>query len=152
MRLAKTPSTHRAAHLLSPQVNRNRGFSLIELLIVVAVLGVIFAVAYPSYYSYVLKTHRTDGKSALVNLANDMEKYYFTHNEYPATIATLRQNSTSDDGHYELAVDAATARGFELSAKPVGQQSKDKHCGTFTLDSDGIKGIRNGAGSAERCW
>lgn len=82
-------------------VRRARGFSLIEVMIVVAIVGLLATIAYPSYRSYVLKTHRSDGRNSLVDLANDMERYYFLNNRYPDDLKTFRPNQqVSDEGYY----------------------------------------------------
>ena len=130
-----------------------RGFTLIELMVAVALVAVLAAVAYPSYQSQIKKSHRSDAKTALVSAAQAMERYFSEHATYVG--ATLGSTgvyaSTSVNGYYALSLGSLTASGFTLTAAPAGSQSNDD-CGSFTLDQIGNKGVSGGSLSASSCW
>jgi len=144
---------------------RNKGFTLIELMIVVAVVGILAAVAYPSYREYVMRSHRTDAKSALLSAAQRMEKFYTEKMTYnAATLGTAAgdiASTTSADGFYTIGFDTtptaagacsatattnSSASDFRLCATPTGAQSGDS-CGIFSISNIGIK-----TPTTTRCW
>lgn len=128
-----------------------RGFSLIELLITVAIVGIIAAVAYPSYLEQVRKTKRSECGGALMSLANAMERFYTVNNTYEGAAtggadtgspAVFVASCPVDGGTatYNLTIQAAAASTYTLQAAPTGSQAEDK-CGTLTLTNTGLKGI-----------
>ena len=122
----------------------NKGFTLAELMIVVAIIGILGAVAYPSYVHHMKKANRADGIDSLLALAGRMEEYYMNNDTYvDATVA----NVNSSDGKYTLAITTATAFAYTITATPVGG---DNYCGNLTLNSLGAKGAS--AGTAADCW
>ena len=124
--------------------NNNKGFTLVELMIVIAILGILGAVAYPSYLSHVKKANRADGIDSLLALAGRMEEFYMNNDTYvDATVAS----ATSSDGKYTLAITTATAFAYTITATPVGG---DSYCGNLTLNSLGEKGTS--VGSVDTCW
>ncbi len=124
--------------------NNNKGFTLVELMIVIAILGVLGSLAYPSYVSHVKKANRADGIDSLLALAGRMEEYYMNNDTYvDATVA----NATSSDGLYTLSITTATAFAYTITATPVGG---DSYCGNLTLNSLGVKGTS--AGTVAECW
>ena len=127
---------------------RARGFSLIELMIVVVILGVIAAFAYPSYLDSVRKSRRTEAKQALTDLASRQEQYYNNTKRYTATFTDLGLAAapTSENGYYTLGAPVAGVTGslnssFSLSATAtaLGGQNQDTACATMTYTSDGTK-------------
>lgn len=133
---------------------RTRGFTLLELMIAVAVLGILTAIAYPAYTTQITKGRRADAKTALVDLAQRMERYYTERSTYVG--ASLGAGgiypATSPQGHYNLAIAVQTAAAFAVTATPTGVQSSD-HCGTYRFDQLGTKSVGGGATlSATVCW
>lgn len=120
--------------------NKMSGFSLLELLITVMIIGVLAAIAYPAYIDHMNKTRRTDGQAALMNLASYMESYYTENNTYVgATLANLGLTAASPQGFYNVGITNASATAYTLSATPVGAQATDT-CGTLTLTNTNVRG------------
>jgi type IV pilus assembly protein PilE len=139
--------------------NNARGMTLIELMIVVAILGIIVAIGYPSYLDHVKKSRRTEGMGELLELADRMERHYSDTGTYDQadgtdmTAAVIYQ-STTQNGYYTLSVDAGTDNvQFTARAAPTskGQQNTDK-CGTFIVTSQGTKSVTGGSLSTADCW
>ena len=138
-------------------VQKMRGFTLIEVMIVVAVLGVIIAIGYPSYTEPVRKSRRAEGMGELLELADKMERFYADRGTYAgASLGTGAGNihtATTADGYYTLNIDSQTAVAFQVRATPTskGNQNKDK-CNIFILDSLGNKTLSGNSTPLEQCW
>jgi type IV pilus assembly protein PilE len=132
---------------------RQRGFTMIEVVIVCAIVAILSAIALPSYLNAVQKSRRTDAKSAMIGAAGQMERY-FTERGTFAT-ATLGSGgvypSTSLNGYYVLSITNLTATTYTLNAVPAAQQVGDD-CGTFTYTEQGVKGVTGGSLTAPDCW
>jgi type IV pilus assembly protein PilE len=139
------------ACLLGKQVMKQlqqNGFTLIELMIAVAIVGILAAIAYPSYQDSVRKSRRADVEGVLLGLANAMERRFTETNSYVGAVAPPAT-------YYTVTIPVATASSYTLNAAPIvtGPQANDK-CGTLTLDQTGAKGITGGATgvTATDCW
>ena len=129
-----------------------RGFTLIELMIVVVIMAILAAIAFPSYQEHMRKTRRSEAKSHLMDLANRMERYYANQNSYTgASVAALMGSTSSEHGYYTLSIDPLAAETYTLNAAPAAVQSGDR-CGTFTYDSSGSRGVSGGSLGTDRCW
>ncbi|NOT10422.1 MAG: type IV pilin protein [Methylococcaceae bacterium] len=144
------------------------GFTLIELMIVVAIVGILAAIAYPSYQDSVMKSRRADVKGVILGLANAMERHFTEFNNYcdaaaGGTAVANCDTATEDTGtpsiytiptetttYYTVTISAATANSYTLSAEPTGGQANDK-CGTLTLTDTGVKNNSEGLSQSE-CW
>ena len=136
------------------------GFSLIEVLIAITIVGLLAAISYPRFQNSMIKSRRAEGKTALLDLQQRMERFFLDRNSY--TTATIGSgNSTTDvlssnlteNGRYTLQISATsnTPPSYTIQAVPQPPQNADTECGTFTLNSKGIRGI-SGTGQVSTCW
>jgi type IV pilus assembly protein PilE len=133
-------------------MKRQRGFTLIEVMVVVAILGIIAAVAFPSYRSYIIKANRSAAQSYMLEVAARQERYLLDARTYAADMATLGMTApTNVSANYTVAtVGAATT--YTVTATPSGKQATDDAaCGTLTIDQANNKTI-GGSGTVANCW
>ncbi len=126
----------------------HQGFTLIELMITVVIVGVLAAIAYPAYTDHMIKTRRSDGQTALLNMAASMEHYFTENNTYVgATPTALGLTTASLQGYYNVTITQATATAFTLTATPQGAQTADTTCGALTITNTNVKGP-----NPSTCW
>jgi type IV pilus assembly protein PilE len=121
---------------MSTSVGRKgAGFTLLELLIVVAVISILAAIAFPSYRSYTLTARRVDGQASLQRVLLEQEKWRANHATYASSLTDLGMGSGSADGHYTLALSGVTGTGFTATATAAtgGSQTADTACAAMTL-------------------
>jgi type IV pilus assembly protein PilE len=142
------------------------GFTLIELMIVVAIIAVLTAIAYPSYVTYITKSRRVAAEGCLSQYANYMERFYTAGLNYKADnlgvanpFLTAGSNlgfdcaSTQQTGsYYGYTLASATSSAYSVQAAPIGVQvTRDAKCGTLSLNQAGNRGA-TGAGGVAQCW
>lgn len=133
--------------MYSLATSRPRGFTLIELMIVVVVVGILAAIAYPSYVNHVLRTKRSSAQGHLYALANKQEQFLLDARTYASAPGTLLGTPPEVAQNYDISIVVNTAPPrFTITADSKGtQRSKDTSCQTLTLNQDGT---RTPAG----CW
>jgi type IV pilus assembly protein PilE len=131
------------------------GFSLIELMVVVAIVGILAAIAYPSYQNYIIRSNRTSATACLTELSQFMERSYTQNMAYNPVGMALPQSQCRNDlqKRYTFSLGSLTARTYTVSAVPTALQS-DAQCGTLTLNQAGQKGAAGGTDPAvvRACW
>ena len=145
---------------LSLRARRERGVTLIELMIVLVIIGILIRIAYPAYQNYVERARRSDGKAMLTDIAARQERFYADNNTYTVTMTDLGFSGTSPssgEGFYTAGVAAgpsgSIATSYTITVTPVSAKwggSGDGTCGNLTLDSRGTQG--SSAGSLSTCW
>ena len=135
---------------------RIMGFTLIELMIAVAILGIIAAVALPSYQNYVRDANRAAAKAIIYESAQFMEQFYTENNRYDQDLAgnaaalpaALSQSPKTGAAQYNITLQAVANATFTLQAVPVGSMAGDV-CGTLTLPNTVLQGA---GGDVAACW
>jgi type IV pilus assembly protein PilE len=128
---------------------KSRGFTLIELMITVAIVGLLAAVGYPSYQQYMLRAHRTEGTAALQQAATLQERHFSNNSTYTTDVAKAGIKLITERSYY--AISAAPCAGgtiatcYILTATAQGGQTADTGCTPLTLDSKAVKAPLN-------CW
>jgi type IV pilus assembly protein PilE len=141
----------------------NRGFSLIELMITIAIIGILAAIAIPTYTSYIQQSHRSEAIRSLTSFRQALERCYSQNYSYlnapaatpptpcPAAPGTA---TTSTNGYYAITYSNMTATTYTLTATAAGAQAKDTACTTFVVTYAGAQTAQTSGGtdSTATCW
>lgn len=135
------------------------GFTLLELMVTVAIIAILAAIAYPNYQDYVVKTRRSAAAVCLTEVSQFMERFYTTNLRYDVSTGgsavTLPALQCMNDiaAHYTISFGAGpTATTYTLQAVPLGgQATRDVKCGTLQLNQAGAK-AKTGTGTVAECW
>lgn len=137
-----------------------RGVTLMELLVAVAIVGILSALAYPGFRGQLLRAHRTEAMTSLLALAAAQERYFLTHRAYATGLegsqGGLPISPRTANGRYRLSVSGDSSGGYLASATalPDGPQAADRQCLTLTLDASGTRRAyaASGEDSTAACW
>lgn len=147
--------------------HRQRGMTLIELVVVIMIVGILAAVAIPSYRNYVVRSQRSDAKDAVLALATQQEKHYLQCNRYAEDIAAATNCAGNDlvgadvskNGWYDLDTDADDAQPtllFTATATAINgeNQWQDTECRSFTVNQAGVRTAEDAGGgdNTDECW
>ena len=133
------------------RVEKYQGFSLIELMITVAIISILAGVAYPAYTDFVTRSNRAEAQRELMRLANLQEQVFVDTRAYAADMTGLgfaTATYTTETGHYDITVSAQTATTFILTARAKSSQAtNDSACITITINDAGKQD-----GASSHCW
>lgn len=132
---------------------RHRGFTLIELMITVAIVAILAAVAYPSYLKHVARSKRSAVQGFLLEASAAEQRYLLDARQYAGSLTALSMTVPSSvSGSYSIAVSAPTATTFTLTATPqLSQAINDTQCGALSINEQGSQ-TASGSGGVTACW
>ena len=138
------------------QPKLSHGFTLIELMIVVAIIGLLAGIAYPQYGQYVIRGKRSEGRAALMDGAARLERFYSDNNRYATATNTIPSDagisSTTESDYYDMSITIASPfQTYTLTATPKSP-FVDAECGALTLTNAGVKGENGTAPDVATCW
>ena len=132
--------------------NYMRGITLVELMVVVMIVGILGAIAFPNYQEFTARSKRTEARAALLQIAVNQERIYMNSNSFTTDLTTLgfatTPKATTDTGYYEIEVTSADASDFTATATYLHSGSEADKCKTFTIDGRGNKS----SGPDTDCW
>jgi len=133
--------------------SRQNGFTLIEVMIAVAIVAILASVAYPAYQDQLEKGRRADGKALLTNMSQQLERCYTKFGSYNNALCTVRDGlpQDSEDQFYTVTPAGITATTYNLVAVPQGIQANDTTCANLSLDQAGVQAF-TGSGTESQCW
>lgn len=130
-----------------------RAFSLVELLVVVAIIGALAVLAYPSYRDYTARAARTEARSMLLRIGADQEKFYLQNATYANTLTAFGYPSNAvptDSGKYRVSITAGDQAGFTVRADYENGDREAGKCSWYELDESGAR--TSGPMDPEECW
>jgi type IV pilus assembly protein PilE len=145
------------------KMSLQHGVTLMELLIVVAIISIIAAVAYPNYTQFVTRSKRSVGATAMLQVADRQQQFFMDNKRYAASLTNLGYDNdsimiddegqvvttASDDRIYNIRISASNIVTYELTATPQLNQAKKDNCGSLTITQTGAKGQ---SGTGDNCW
>ena len=144
--------------------NKQRGMTLIELMVVVAIVAIVFAIAFPSYDRYVTRTKRTVGQNILLQVADRQQQFFMDNKRFAADLTNLGFTANpfvvddtgaatvagDVDAVYSVTLANVTATTWTATAAPLhGQLSRDTSCGSLSITQAGTK---DKTGAGDNCW
>lgn len=138
-------------------IKKQYGFTLIELMIAVAIVGILAAVALPNYTEYVKRASRAEAVAALLDAANKEEQYFVDNREYTELLSDLGVQSKTENKHFELTIKVVDKNAFTVTAKPIaGPVKGDGDCTELFITDTGLKGAKgaktNDGEDIDYCW
>jgi type IV pilus assembly protein PilE len=135
------------------RIKMSKGFSLIELLIVVVIVGILGSIGYPRYTEYVVRAARVDAITLLLDVANKQEQYFADNRSYTNDLEALKVSNVSENKYFNITLAIPTdGLSFTATAAPVpGGVADDPRCQTLTINDIGVKGS-TGTANANECW
>jgi type IV pilus assembly protein PilE len=134
---------------------QSRGFTLIELMVTVAIVAILAAIAYPSYTNYIVRSNRSAAQGYMLELSNLEQRYLLDARSYAPNLAALNYSppsNVSSNYSIEAVPVAGTPPKFRITATPTGSQAaRDTACATLTIDEAGAK-TASGTSGAAGCW
>lgn len=144
---------------------RHVGFTLIEVMIVVVVIGILAGVAIPGYQNSVAKSRRAEARGQLLEMSQYMQRFYSQNDSYaadrggtsvtvPAVLATVPKTAVAGAGTYDISFSGVPSVGaFTVTAVPrAGGPMASDRCGSFVLDQTGRRTLSGATGSVDECW
>ncbi len=138
---------------------RLRGFTLIEVMVVAAIVAILTAIAYPSYTEYLRRGYRAEAQATLHDANQYMQRFLAAHNRYDqqrdgtavALASDLTQSPRTGVARYQIVIASASTTRYTLEARPTGASASDP-CGVLVLTSLGQRNVRAASRPAAECW
>ncbi|MCG7542488.1 prepilin-type N-terminal cleavage/methylation domain-containing protein [Pseudoalteromonas sp. CO348] len=131
------------------------GFTLIEVMIVVVIIGILSAIAYPNYTEYVRRGARADAMTLLLDAANKQEQFFVDNRAYSDNLAAIGVATATENGYFNVTLENVTADTFRIVATAAaGPVQGDEQCPALTIDELGVRGVTGTTDqdAIDRCW